>query len=141
MISITQKFTPFAERMRAEDKVLFYVKGWRVWTVTTTITSSYFEEREPIWTPDGRGAVYPWRVKMKPDIILDDTYGINALLLAPRMEYIKRWAPEDWPLAFIESLHLIPQRDFRLVEGEMERALRERGIAHEPSSSESGLPV
>ena len=48
---------------------------------------------------------------------------IDALILAPRLDYVKRWAPEDWPLAFFDSLHLLPQRDFRLIEQEMRRNL------------------
>jgi hypothetical protein len=42
-------------------------------------------------------------------------------MLAPRLEYVRRWVPEDWPLAFFDKLHLIPQKDFRLIEGEMQR--------------------
>ena len=36
--------------------------------------------------------------------------------------------PEDWPLAFFDRLHLLPQKDFRLVEGEMQR-IKPRGRA------------
>jgi hypothetical protein len=43
------------------------------------------------------------------------------MILGPRLDYVKRWAPENWPLAFWDRLHLLPQRDFRLIEGEMER--------------------
>ena len=60
--------------------------------------------------------------------MLDEPDYIDALLLAPRLQYLKRWMPEDWPLAFFDRLHLLPQKDFRLVEGEMQR-IRPRGRA------------
>ncbi len=111
------------ERMQPDDRMLYYVKGLRKWTATATITSRSFEERTDIWAPNRRRDVYPYRVKTAPDIVLDEEDYIDALMLAPRLEYVKRWPPEDWPLAFFDRLHLLPQRDFRLIEGEMKRNL------------------
>lgn len=112
-----------AERMQPDDRMLYYVKGLRKWTATATVTSRSFEERTDIWAPNRRRDVFPYRVKTAPDIVLDEEDYIDALMLAPRLEYVKRWAPEDWPLAFFDRLHLLPQRDFRLIEGEMKRNL------------------
>ena len=58
--------------------------------------------------------------------------------LGPRLEYVKRWPPESWHLAFFETLHLIPQRDFRLLEGEMKRVLRNVG---RDTGSDAEVPV
>ena len=88
-----------------------------------SVTSEYFEDRTPIWNIGTRGENYPFRVKIKPEIVLREVDYIDALILAPRMEYVKRWQPEDWPLAFFDTLHLIPQRDFSLIEGEMRRII------------------
>ena len=99
----------------------FYVTGLRKWTATATVTSRYFEDHSPLWATNSRGEVYPYRVRLAPDIVLDEMNYIDALILAPRLDYVKRWAPEDWPLAFHDKLHLLPQRDFRLIEGEMKR--------------------
>lgn len=112
-----------AQRMQPDDRILFYITGIRKWTATAIIKSDFFEDRTPIWTPGSRGEVYPFRVKTEPEIVLDEEDYIDALLLAPRMDYVKRWAPEDWPLAFFDSLHLIPQKDYRLIEGEMKRII------------------
>lgn len=126
------------ERMQPDDRMLYYVKGIRKWTATATITSRSFEERTDIWAPNRRNDVFPYRVKTAPDIVLDEEDYIDALMLAPRLEYVKRWPPEDWPLAFFDRLHLLPQRDFRLIEGEMKRNLsmrRRRAMqqqVHEP---------
>ena len=110
-----------AERMSPDDRVLFYVSGIRKWTVVASIASRYFEDRTPIWKPGPRTEEFPYRVKLKPSIILKEEDYIDALVLAPRLEYVKKWRPEDWHLAFFDTLHLLPQRDFRLIEGEMKR--------------------
>ncbi len=118
---VRSKYRRRAQRMQPDDRILFYVTGLRKWTATATITSAFFEDRTPIWNVNGRTEVYPYRVKTKPEIILKEDDYIDALLLAPRLDYLKRWAPEDWPLAFFESLHLLPQKDFRLIEAEMDK--------------------
>ena len=115
-----------ADRMQPDDRILYYVKGLRKWTASLTITSRSFEGRDRIWVSTRKGNGYPYRVQIAPDIVLDAEDYIDALILAPRLEYVKRWAPEDWPLAFFDRLHLLPQRDFRLIEGEMKRNLSRR---------------
>ena len=116
-----------AERMQPNDRALFYVGQLRKWTATATITSRCFEDRRSIWRPNRRDQEYPYRVALSPDLVLDEEEYIDALVLAPRLEYVKRWRPEQWPLAFQDRLHLLPQRDFRLIEGEMRRNISKRG--------------
>ncbi len=130
-----------AQRMQPDDRVLFYVSTIKKWTATAIITSNYFEDRSPIWrTSNGRDE-FIYRVKLSPGIVLEEEDFIDALLLAPRLDYVRRWAPEDWPLAFLDSLHLLPQKDFRLIESEMKRNLsrrrRRQGLApaYEPDVS------
>jgi hypothetical protein len=93
----------------------------RRWSAIATVTSTYFEDRTPVWTTNGGGQEYPYRVKLEPALVLAEKDYIDALQLAPRLEYLKRWAPERWPEAFVDTLHLLPQRDFRLIESEMKR--------------------
>lgn len=132
-----------AQRMQRNDRVLYYVTGIRKWTGTAIITSGFFEDRKPVWKPNGRGEEYPYRVKLAPDIVLQEEDYIDALMLAPTLEYVKRWEPEDWPLAFYERLHLLPQRDFRLIEGEMRRNLskRRRAAPAQPPASPESQPA
>ncbi len=133
------KYRRRAERMRPDDRVVFYVSGLRKWVATATITSRYFEDNTPIWQSVSRNGGFPYRVKLAPDIVVDQADYIDALILAPRLEYVKRWAPEDWPLAFFDWLHLLPQRDFRLIEGEMKRVVnkgRRRWHGHSDSRQE-----
>jgi hypothetical protein len=112
--------------MEPDDRVLYYVSGLRKWTAIASIASRYFEDRTPIWKPNRRGEDYPYRVKLSPSIVLEERDYIDALEIGPRLEYVKRWPPERWPLAFHETLHLLPQRDFRLIEGEMKKIVSGR---------------
>ena len=115
------KYRRRAERMQPQDRVLFYINGVRKGPASATIPSTYFEDNSPLWHPTTRGESFQYRVKLKPDIVLDEEDYIDAMILGPRLDYVKGWAPENWPLAFWDRLHLLPQRDFRLIEGEMER--------------------
>jgi hypothetical protein len=40
------------------------------------------------------------------------------------MQYVKKWAPEQWPLAFQGLLHLVPKQDFALIEDEMRKGVK-----------------
>ena len=122
------KYRQRAERMAPNDRVLFYVKGMRKWPATATISSTCFEDDSPVFKQSVSGERFNYRVRLTPNIVLDEPDYIDAMLLAPRLQYLKRWVPEDWPLAFFDRLHLLPQKDFRLVEGEMQR-IKPRGRA------------
>ena len=111
------------QRMEPDDRVLYYISGIRKWAVTASITSGYFQDHTPIWECRGDRDVLPYRVNLSPTIVLNEMEYIDGLTIGPRLEYIKRWAPENWPLAFMDSLHLLPQRDFRLIETEMKRVM------------------
>ena len=85
-----------------------------------------------------RGERFPYRLKLEPDIVLQEDSYLDGLQLGPRLEYVKRWFPESWYLAFFETLHLIPQRDFRLLEGEMKRVLRRIGQGAAGTDAQDG---
>jgi hypothetical protein len=48
--------------------------------------------------------------------------------LGPTLEFTKRWSPKLWYLAFVDTIHLLPQRDFNLIENEMRRTLKKKLI-------------
>ena len=108
------------QRVGPGDRVLFYVSGLRRFTATATVTSSYFQEETAIWDAEGCDS-WPYRIQIKPEISLDDAQYIDANLLAPRLEYVKRWPPENWYMAFQGNLHLLPKSDFILIEEEMKK--------------------
>ena len=112
--------------MAPNDRVLFYVKGIRKWPASATITSECFEDDSEIFVSNDSKERFPFRIKLRPNVVLDEQDYIDAMILAPRLDYVRRWEPKDWPLAFFDRLHLLPQKDFRLIEGEMERIKRNK---------------
>lgn len=110
-----------AQRMEIGDRVLFYVSERMVFAATASIASTYFEDDTPNWPSMDPEERFAWRVKIKSEVVLDGDHVVDARLIAPRMEYVKKWAPEQWPLAFQGLLHLIPKADFYLLEEEMRR--------------------
>jgi hypothetical protein len=108
------------QRIESGDRVLFYVSGARRFTGTATATSSYFEGETRVWEKEG-SADWPFQIQIKPEVILEEQQYINANLLAPRLDYVKRWPPENWYMAFQGNLHLLPKSDFLLIEDEMKK--------------------
>jgi hypothetical protein len=60
-------------------------------------------------------------VSVKADVALEDEQFLDAREIGPRMEYVRRWPPEYWPLAFQGNLHILPKSDFELLEEEMRK--------------------
>jgi len=108
------------QRITEGDRVLLYISHLRRFAATATAMSSFYEGEEPIWVNEGSTG-FPYHIKLQPGVILKDEQFIDANLLAPRLEYIKRWNPEDWYMAFQGNLHLLPKNDFTLIEEEMKK--------------------
>ena len=108
------------QRIADGDRILMFVTHIRRFVGTATATSDYFESDDPVWEREGK-ANFPYRVGIRSDIALRDEQFMDANQIAPRLEYVKRWAPEDWHLAFQGNLHLLPKSDFLLIEEEMKK--------------------
>ena len=118
------------QRVEKDDRLLFYVFGIRKFTATATVTASYKEEDPGIWQMEG-SATWPYFVEIKPELVLDEEQYISAGLLAHRLDYIRRWPPENWYMAFQGNLHLLPKGDFFLIEEEMKKLKFGRGYLDE----------
>ncbi|MBO0686208.1 MAG: EVE domain-containing protein [Candidatus Dormibacteraeota bacterium] len=110
-----------AEAMHPGDRLLYYVTGRMAFAATCTLTSDMFEERAYIWRSARREEDYPWRVRVRRDQVLEEQDWVAAKDLAYRLEYVRKWPPEHWSLAFQGHLHQLPQKDFKLIEDEIKR--------------------
>lgn len=108
------------QRVETEDRILYYVSGIRKFTATATVTAPYEEDETEVWKKEGSSG-WPYRVGIKPEMVLEEHQYMEAGLLAHRLEYIRRWPPENWYLAFQGNLHLLPKDDFFLIESEMKK--------------------
>ena len=106
------------QRVEPGDRIIYYVTGIRAFAATATVTASYTEMNAGPWLKEGRTG-WPYRIGIKPDVVLDEAQYIPAGLLAYRLEYIRKWPPEDWPIAFQGNLHLLSKGDFFMLECEM----------------------
>ena len=121
------------QRVEPGDRILYYVGGGRHFSATATAKSHYFEDHTPIWNIEG-SANWNFRVQVQPDVVLDEFEFMDANQLAPRLDYVRKWSPEDWYLAFAQSsLHLLPKKDFMLIEEEMRKVRSKRSPRHRRS--------
>ena len=123
------------QRMEVGDRLLYYVSIERAFVAAATVKSTYFEDHTVIWSSSDPEETYPWRVRTHPDVVLQEEEFIDARQVAPRLEYVRKWTPESWPLAFQGPLHLIPKRDLLLLEDEMRKLVdRRRRVPHHAAS-------
>ena len=83
------------QRITEGDRVLLYISHIRRFAATATASSSFYESEKDIWIAEGKSG-FPYHIKLEPGVILKDEQFIDANILAPRLEYVKRWNPEDW---------------------------------------------
>ena len=111
-----------AVRMAADDRMIFYISDRHAFAASTTLTSGHFEDHERIWNHQSESEDFPHRVKMRADVVVDEEKWVDAMQIGPRLEYVRKWPPELWPLALVGMLHIIPQKDFTMLEEELKRA-------------------
>ena len=123
------------QRMEVGDRLLFYLFNIRAFAAAATVKSTCFEDHTIIWSSDDSQETFPWRVTIKPDVVLQEDEFIDARLVAPRLDYVRKWTPEKWPLAFQGPLHLVPKKDLLLLEDEMRKIVdHRRRVPHHAAS-------
>jgi len=114
-----------AEQMKPGDKFIYYVTGLKAFAGITTVTSTYFEDHEPIWVSGNAKKAdedYPFRVHIAPDLALERDQFVPAEGLARQMIYASKWPEKNWTLAFQGNVHLIPKADYDLIRTALESA-------------------
>jgi len=112
------------ESMRVGDRVLYYVTGRMGFAATVTVASPMYEDHTPIWRTARRDEDYPWRVHIRPDIVLDEADWVPAKEIAYRLDYVRKWPPEHWTLAFQGHIHMLNRNDFSVIEDSMASHLK-----------------
>jgi len=111
-----------AVRMAEEDRMIFFISDRKAFAASTTLISNHFEDHDRIWKTHREAEDFPHRVKMRADVVVQEEKWVDAMQIGPRLEYVRKWPPEMWPLALVGMLHIIPQRDFTMLEQELKRA-------------------
>ena len=123
---IRSKLRKGAERMEVGDRILYYLSATQRFAATATITSTYFEDHSALWKAESQSEDYPYRVHIEPAAVMEEAEFLDARQIGPRMESVKKWTPERWPLAFVGDIHLIPKNDFAFIEEEMKKIISAR---------------
>ncbi len=111
-----------AERMAPGDRVCWYLTGVQSFAATATLTSTFFEGRDPIWVSETTGDPYPWRFRIEkdhavaPDEADDQGRLVSAASLLPALVFVKKWPAAHWRLAFQGNLHELSAEDFSTIE-------------------------
>ena len=114
------------ETMRSGDRILYYVTGRAAFAATVTVASPMYEDHTPIWRSSRRDEDYPWRVHIRQDVVLDEVDWVPAKEIAYRLDYVRKWPPEHWTLAFQGHIHALPRADFVIIEDEISRSSKRR---------------
>jgi len=114
-----------ASEMKPGDKLVFYLTGVMKLAGIATVDSPYFEDHTPVWRSEKKpGEDFPFRVRVKPDVLLDEPNYLDVREIGPRLAYTKKWPAEHWRLAFQGNLHQIPREDYQLILAEMREPAR-----------------
>ena len=111
-----------AEKMMPKDRLTWYITGRKAFAGTAVIESEFYEDHERIWTsvdPKKAAEDYPYRIRIRPDIILGIDNAAAAEPIARRMVYATKWPAANWTLAFQGNVHEIGDEDFDLIRGEI----------------------
>ena len=112
-----------AGEMKPGDKLIFDLTGVMKFGGVATVRSDYFEDHTPVFKSEKKpGEDYPFRVKVSPDLLLDQGDWLDVKEIAPRLAYTKKWPAEHWRLAFQGNLHRVPQSDYELIVSLMRQA-------------------
>ena len=118
-IEFTNKYQKRVKRIEIDDRMIFYIKDMKKWILCATITSATKKIIKSNWSDDITNYIYG--VNLNIDKQLDESNAIDATYIAPSLEYLKKWLPYHWELAFYESMHILSARDFKLIESEMNK--------------------
>ncbi len=111
-----------AERMQPGDRLVLYATGRQAFAFTATITSPYWEEHTQVWDGRKKGEDYPFRVRIEPNVVLDEADYVPAIDLLPRLEFPRKWPAEHWHLALQGNVHPLAEADFTTIEAALRAA-------------------
>ena len=106
--------------MQPGDKLIFYLTGIKKFGGMAEVTSEAFEDHTPLFHSEKKpDEDYPFRVKTKGELILDEEQWLYVPDYVPLLEKTKKGEMKSWSLAFQGNLHKISDADYKLIEKEM----------------------
>jgi predicted RNA-binding protein len=105
------------------DLMAFYITGRKQFAGAVEITSNMVEEQTRVWTSSKKpNELYPFRVGIKPVVILDQERWLDAEPYHDRFSWTQKWPRANWTLAYQGNLHQVPDEDFKLLLADLKKA-------------------
>lgn len=112
---IKSRRRPTAQQMKPGDKIVYYITEVVAFGGVVEVTSECFEDHELHWTSKP-GEDYPWRVQIKPEVVIEDReLWVPADELREQLEFPRKWPAENWKLAFQGNVRAWPENDYQAV--------------------------
>lgn len=112
----------FAQQVRIGDKVVFYLTKIQSFAGTAEFASTFIEDHSKLFISEKQGEDYPWRFKIKPEIMLTKEKSVPAETLKSKLGYVGKWPAAHWKLAFQGNVHIIPEADYKTIQQALEKA-------------------
>lgn len=111
----------YATQVKPGDKVVFYLTKLQAFAGAAEFTSTFTEDHSKLFVSEKKNEDYPWRFKIKPEVMLDKEKAVPAESLKDRLEYVKKWPAEHWKLAFQGNVHVIGEADYKTIKSALEK--------------------
>lgn len=105
----------YAQQVKPGDKVVFYLTKVQSFAGAAEFSSTFTEDHSKLFVSEKPKEDYPWRFKIKPEVMLKKEDSIPAETLKDKLEYVKKWPSQHWKLAFQGNVHVIPEEDYQTI--------------------------
>ncbi|MEC7837680.1 MAG: EVE domain-containing protein [Chloroflexota bacterium] len=123
LLGFTKKDNKLTNKININDNVIFYVSDIKSFVGSAVVNSKKFYDKKKIWDIDEEEVKFPYRVNLKSTKILPEKKYMSGYDIAPSLNYLKRWAPEDWYLAFLPPVHILSHLDYQIISHNIDNAL------------------
>jgi predicted RNA-binding protein len=107
------------------DRLAFYITGKKQFAGAVEVTSEMVEEHDRVWTSSKKpNELYPFRVGIKPLVILDEEQWLDAEPYHEKFTWTQKWPRANWTLAYQGNLRQIPAEDFEMLLGDIKKAAK-----------------
>ena len=123
LIGMKERRRLMAEQMEPGDRIMLYLTRVMAFAAAIRLTGEMFEDRAVVWPgKPGKADPYPWRFPAEPELVLEEVAWLPAEAVKDNLEWVRKWPPEHWKLAFQGQLRTVSEADATVLMD----AMRER---------------
>lgn len=123
-LGLPHRFRRIVMKMQPGDKVVYYIKSKLKFGATATITGTYYNDNNKLWTNEDR--LWSARCPSEPNFVLNDDEMIDVKKFIKYFAFIQR--KKSWGVYFQGSIRQISEEEFKLIEDEIKRKILERSF-------------